>query len=91
MGTGLIGGGTTAEGGGGTAETGGGAALLSGAPAGIGDVVSVFGDAGGASAWNAYESQNAVAVGQQAAAAQVLLHGAPIEICFREQENRVSR
>ncbi|HEY7294240.1 MAG TPA: hypothetical protein VH916_04320 [Dehalococcoidia bacterium] len=44
------------------------AAVLTGGPAGVGDVIAVFDSADGASAWNAFEQQNAANVAQQAAA-----------------------
>ncbi|HLZ68629.1 MAG TPA: hypothetical protein VKV26_01850 [Dehalococcoidia bacterium] len=43
-------------------------AVLAGATAGVGDLLTVFSSADGASAWKAYEQQNAAGVGQQAAA-----------------------
>lgn len=43
-------------------------AVLNGGPAGVGDLITVFSSADGASAWNAFEQQNAANVGQQAAA-----------------------
>ncbi|SRR5579883_1733064 len=42
-------------------------AVLNGGPAGVGDLIIVFSSADGASAWNAFEQQNATNVGQQAA------------------------
>ncbi len=43
-------------------------AVLAGGPAGVGDVLTVFDSPDGASAWNAFEQQDAASVGQQAAA-----------------------
>lgn len=42
-------------------------AVLAGGPAGVGDLITVFSSSDGASAWNAFEQQNAMNVGQQAA------------------------
>jgi hypothetical protein len=42
-------------------------AVLNGGPAGVGDLITVFSSADGASAWNAFEQENAANVGQMAA------------------------